>query len=84
MRNGERATTMMLILDGLVEISIDGEVLAESGPGALLGERAVLEGGARTATVVARTPVKVAEFAPQILDEDELTSLRTHHQREFH
>lgn len=83
MRNGERATTMMLILDGLVEISIDGSILAESGPGALLGERAMLEGGARTATVTARTPVKVAEFAPQILDENALTNLRTHHQREF-
>ena len=34
--------------------------LAELGPGAILGERAVLEGGRRTATLRAVTPVRVA------------------------
>ena len=33
---------------------------AEIGPGALLGERALLEGGKRTATVWAKTPIRVA------------------------
>ncbi|MEL7208167.1 MAG: hypothetical protein AAGK32_08055, partial [Actinomycetota bacterium] len=32
MRLGDPASTMMLVLDGIVEISIDDRVLAESGP----------------------------------------------------
>ena len=83
MRLGEPATTMMLVLDGLVEISIDGEVLAASGPGTLLGERAALESGTRTSTVRAVTPVKVAEFAPGALGESQRRELSTLHRREL-
>lgn len=83
MRHGEPAATMMLVLDGLVEIAVDGRALAESGPGSILGERAVLEGGTRTATATAKTRVKVAEFSPDVLGRDQLQELRTHHQREL-
>lgn len=62
MAQGEQATRMVLILDGFVDIDIDGEVVAESGPGTVIGERSVLQGGRRTATVTATTPVKVAEI----------------------
>lgn len=83
MRIGEPATTMMLVLDGMVEISIDGKTLAESGPGTLLGERAALESGTRTSTVRALTAVKVAEFPPEVLGDEQRQQLRTHHQREL-
>lgn len=79
---GDPASTMMLILDGIVEISIGDRVLAESGPGSMLGERAVLESGTRTSTVRALTEVKVAEFAPTLLLQEQLRMLSSHHQRE--
>lgn len=82
MRLGEPATTMALVLDGMVEISVDGEVLAESGPGTMLGERALLESGTRTSTVRALTPVKIAEVDPEVLGDDQLRLLREHHRRE--
>lgn len=82
MRQGEPATAMLLVLDGLMEIEVDGRVVAEDGPGSLLGERAVLEGGVRTATVRAVTAMKVAEFGPELLAEAQLRELSTHHRRE--
>jgi CRP-like cAMP-binding protein len=42
-------------------VEVDGQKLAEVGPGVILGERAVLEGGTRTVTLRAVTPVAVAE-----------------------
>ena len=40
-----RATTLYLLLDGVLTVEVDGEEVAEIGPGAMVGERAVLEGG---------------------------------------
>ena len=70
------------MLDGVVEVEVDGEPLGELGPGAMLGERAVLEGGARTATVRAVTGVRVAEAAGSTLDLDALAALAQGHHRE--
>jgi CRP-like cAMP-binding protein len=56
--------------------------VAELGPGAVVGERAVLEGGARTSTLVARTPVRVAVAAADALDLDRLRELSAGHRRE--
>ena len=46
---------MFLILDGMFVVEVDGEQVAEIGPGAVVGERASLEGGLRTATLRATT-----------------------------
>jgi hypothetical protein len=43
---------------------VSGRRLAEIGPGALLGERAVVEGGRRTATLTAVTPCRLALAPP--------------------
>jgi CRP-like cAMP-binding protein len=51
MRTGEEGRELFLILDGTVDVEVDGDVVAEIGPGAVVGERAPLEGGKRTATV---------------------------------
>ena len=45
---------MFLLLNGVLVVEVDGEKLAELGPGAVFGERAVLEGGTRTATLARR------------------------------
>ena len=42
---GDQGRDLFLVLDGVLSVIIDGEVVAELGPGAILGERAVLEGG---------------------------------------
>ena len=51
------------MLDGMVEVAADGAVLAELGPGAMLGERASLEQGRRTATVRAVTDCRIVTYA---------------------
>ena len=47
------------MLDGVVEVIVDGEVVGELGPGAIVGERAQLEAGGRTASLRAKTAAKV-------------------------
>ena len=42
---GAAEDDLYLVLDGVVRIEVDGERLAEYGPGSMHGERAVLEGG---------------------------------------
>jgi CRP-like cAMP-binding protein len=71
-----------LVLDGVVRIERDGEALAEYGPGALLGERAHLEGGIRTSTNVAATDCRVAAVAASQFDTEALTELAGGHRRE--
>jgi CRP-like cAMP-binding protein len=63
-------------------VSVDGEEVAAIGPGALIGERAVLEGGKRTATLVAVSACKVAEARKVELDLDKLAEVSHGHRRE--
>jgi CRP-like cAMP-binding protein len=56
--------------------------LAEYGPGALLGERAHLEGGLRTSTLVAVTPCRVASVEASQLERGALHELSKGHRRE--
>lgn len=57
---GEPGDELFLLLDGVLAVEVDGRRVAEVGPGAILGERAVLEGGRRTSTLRALTPCRVA------------------------
>jgi hypothetical protein len=81
-RQGDPGTGVFLILDGVIRIERDGEVLAEYGPGALLGERAHLEGGIRTATNTAVTACRVASVPAGQFDPGALTELAAGHRRE--
>jgi CRP/FNR family transcriptional regulator, cyclic AMP receptor protein len=58
-REGERGIGLFLILEGQCRISIGGKTKAKLGPGDFFGEVALLDGGPRTATVTALTPVKL-------------------------
>jgi hypothetical protein len=82
MQEGEPGAELFLLLDGIVDIEVNGEPVAEIGPGALLGERAVIEGGKRTATVLAKTPVRVAVVPADAIDESALPELAATHRRE--
>jgi hypothetical protein len=79
---GERGDEVFLLLDGVLRVEHDGERLAEYGPGALLGERAHLEGGKRTSTLVAVTPARVAAVKADQLQRGELHELAKGHRRE--
>jgi hypothetical protein len=81
-RQGERGTSVYLILDGVIRVERDGEPLAEYGPGAMLGERAHLEGGIRTSTLVAETDCRVASVDASQFDHDSLVELSGGHRRE--
>jgi hypothetical protein len=81
-QQGEQGKEVLLILDGIVRVEKDGERLAEYGPGALLGERAHLEGGLRTSSNVAVTPCKVALFDADLVDRSHLEELSAGHRRE--
>ena len=81
-RQGEQGDELYLVLDGVARVDVDGEALAELGPGAVIGERALLEGGVRTSTVVAATPLRVAVAARGAVDLDRLRVLSESHHRE--
>jgi Cyclic nucleotide-binding domain len=79
---GKTGDSVFLLLDGVVVAEVDGEPLAEFGPGAVLGERAVLEGGVRTATLRASTKCKVAVVSGGQLGRSALAGLSGNHRRE--
>jgi Cyclic nucleotide-binding domain len=74
-QQGEQGQELFLLLDGMLDVEVDGEVVTEVGPGAILGERALLEGGVRTATLRAATPARVAVFQGSQIDEAVLPEL---------
>lgn len=52
---GDEGHQMYVIKEGTVEVHVAGRTLTELGPGDLVGEMALIDGGARSATVTART-----------------------------
>jgi Cyclic nucleotide-binding domain len=82
MQQGEEGRELFLLLDGIVDVEVDGDEVAEIGPGALLGERALLEGGKRTASVWATTPVRVVVIPPEAIETSALEELAAGHHRE--
>jgi hypothetical protein len=81
-RQGEPGTDVYLVLDGVIRIDRNGEPLAEYGPGAMLGERAHLEGGLRTSSMTAVTPCRIAAVDAAELDRSALEELAGGHRRE--
>jgi hypothetical protein len=79
---GDEGSDVFLVLDGIVTVEVNGTALGQLGPGAVLGERALIEGGRRTATVRALTPCRVATIAGADLDPRMLAELATAHRRE--
>jgi hypothetical protein len=79
---GSAGDELFLLLNGVLAVEVDGESLAEVGPGAVLGERSVLDGGLRTATLRAVTECKVAAAPHDQLDLAKLAELAAGHRRE--
>ena len=80
-RQGDAGTEVFLILDGIFAVEVDDKVVAEIGPGAVVGERAALLNGTRTATLWARTAGRVAGVPNDALDADALGRLEAAHRR---
>jgi len=78
----ESGTSIFLLLDGALEAHVDGKSVATIGPGAILGERAYLEGGRRTATLRATTPCTVAVATAESLGKDALSDVAAGHHHE--
>jgi hypothetical protein len=74
-RQGDEGTDMFLLLGGTLEVEIDGEIVAELGVGALVGEMALFGGGRRTATLRAASHCRVALVPPDRLSEEKLGEL---------
>ena len=79
---GEAADHIVLVLDGMVEVEAAGSVLAKLGPGSVLGERASLEQGRRTATVRALTDCRLVSYLAADLPASDLSELAAGHHRE--
>jgi hypothetical protein len=78
----EDLNLVFLVLDGVLEAVVGGEVVSELGPGAIVGERALLEGGTRTATLRAKTACKVVGVPGEELDRGALEQVAAGHRRE--
>jgi Cyclic nucleotide-binding domain len=79
---GDAGAELYLLLDGILAVEVDGDVVAEVGPGAVIGERALLEGGTRTSTLRAVTDCRLARADADQLDPDALAELASGHRRE--
>jgi CRP/FNR family transcriptional regulator, cyclic AMP receptor protein len=58
-RAGEAGDEFFLILDGTARVEVSPEKRVTLHPGAFFGEMSLLDGGPRSATVVADTPVRL-------------------------
>ena len=79
---GEMGEELFLILDGMVQVDLDGRPIAELGPGAIVGERALREGGRRTSTMRALTGCTVAVASAAELDLAALAEVSKGYRRE--
>jgi len=79
---GEKGDAVYLLIDGIVDVTVDSIKLGELGPGTIIGERSGLEEGIRTASIQCKTQVRVAEITHRVLNLQDLELLTTQHHRE--
>jgi hypothetical protein len=79
---GDPGDELYLLLDGVLAAVVDGEEIAQIGPGAILGEGAIVGEGTRNATLRACTPARVAVIAPEQIDREAMETLAAGRRRE--
>jgi hypothetical protein len=72
---GSSGRDLFVLLDGVFDVEIDGQVVAQVGSGAILGERAVLGDGRRTATLRAARSSRVAVIGPEQISRRDLVEI---------
>jgi CRP-like cAMP-binding protein len=78
---GDPGGELFLLFDGVLRVEQDGEPITEVGPGALLGEMALLEGGVRMATLRAVTACRVAVVPGDRIDRSLLSEVEQSRRR---
>jgi cyclic nucleotide-binding protein len=71
-QQGEQGEELFLLFDGVLRVEVDGRPVTEVGPGAIVGEMALLQEGRRTATLRAVTPCRVAVVPKDRIDRQAL------------
>ena len=61
-REGETGDKMYVLLQGNADVMVGELVVEVAGPGALVGEMALIDDSPRTASVVAKTPCRFAQI----------------------
>jgi CRP-like cAMP-binding protein len=56
-KEGAAGTEFVVVVEGVASATSDGDEIGQVGPGSFFGELALLDGGPRTATVRAKTPM---------------------------
>ena len=74
-QQGEPGEELFLLFDGVLQVEIDGKPVAQVGPGAIVGELALLQEGRRTATLRAVTPCRVAVAPKDGIDRQALEEI---------
>jgi CRP-like cAMP-binding protein len=72
---GDPGSEMFLLLDGSLDVEIDGETIAQVGSGAVVGELALLGDGRRQATLRAARPSRVAVLGREQVEGTRLAEL---------
>ena len=63
-QQGEKAKGFFVITDGTAKVTLDGDDLATLSSGSYFGEMAVIDGGPRTANIIAQTELSTLEITP--------------------
>lgn len=58
-RQGEQGDVMFAIVEGVIELRLDGRIVEEVGPGGILGELALIDAAPRSASATAQTEARV-------------------------
>jgi CRP-like cAMP-binding protein len=61
---GEIGQEAFVIVEGWAAVTVHGEPVAALGPGEFVGEVAMLDHGRRTASVIAKTPMRLLAIGP--------------------
>jgi CRP-like cAMP-binding protein len=60
-KEGDEGHCMYVVLGGILDVKVGDTLVEKAGPGALLGEMALVDKGPRIATVVATTDCRLAK-----------------------
>jgi hypothetical protein len=74
---------LFLVLDGMLDVEVDGEVVAEVGPGAILGVHASTTGGMRSSTLRAAIRCRVVVIPENMLEQAEIVAIASGQRREL-
>ena len=65
-REGAAGREAFIVIEGQGDVFVDGEPIANVGPGEFVGEMAMLDHEPRSATVRAETPMRVLVIGPRV------------------